>query len=100
VRIPAGAEVRDVSGKVIMPGLVDTHSHIGGGDGGDRSGPLHGDVRILDALNARDDGIRKARAGGLTTVNIMPGSGPADERPDGVRQAARGAHDLRHALLR
>jgi imidazolonepropionase-like amidohydrolase len=75
VRIPSGAEVRDVSGKVIMPGLVDTHSHIGGGDGGDRSGALHGDVRIIDALNARDDGIRKARAGGLTTVNIMPGSG-------------------------
>lgn len=75
VTVPAGAEVRDVSGKVIMPGLVDTHSHIGGGDGGDASGPTHGDVRILDAINVRDDGIRKARAGGLTTVNIMPGSG-------------------------
>jgi imidazolonepropionase-like amidohydrolase len=75
VRIPANAEILDFTGKVIMPGLVDTHSHIGGGDGGDRSGPLHGDVRILDAINARDDGIRKARAGGLTTVNIMPGSG-------------------------
>ena len=75
VPIPAGAEVRDVAGKVVMPGLVDTHSHIGGGDGGDRSSSLHGDVRILDALDARDDGIRKARAGGLTTVNIMPGSG-------------------------
>jgi imidazolonepropionase-like amidohydrolase len=75
VNVPAGAEVRDVSGKVIMPGLVDTHSHIGGGDGGDRSGPIHGDVRILDALNAQDDGIHRARAGGLTTVNIMPGSG-------------------------
>jgi imidazolonepropionase-like amidohydrolase len=75
VRVPANAEIRDVSGKIIMPGLVDTHSHIGGGDGGDRSAPLHGDVRILDAINARDDGIRKARAGGLTTVNIMPGSG-------------------------
>lgn len=75
VQIPSNAEVRDVSGKVIMPGLVDTHSHIGGGDGGDRSGALHGDVRIIDALNARDDGIRKARAGGITTVNIMPGSG-------------------------
>ena len=75
VRIPEGADVRDVTGKVIMPGLVDTHSHIGGGDGGDRSGPIHGDVRILDALDARHDGIRKARAGGVTTANIMPGSG-------------------------
>jgi imidazolonepropionase-like amidohydrolase len=75
VRIPEGADLRDVAGKVIMPGLVDTHSHIGGGDGGDRSGPIHGDVRILDALDARHDGIRKARAGGVTTANIMPGSG-------------------------
>lgn len=75
VRIPSGAVVRDVSGKVIMPGLVDTHSHIGGGDGGDASAPIHGEVRILDALDARDDRLRTARAGGVTTANIMPGSG-------------------------
>jgi imidazolonepropionase-like amidohydrolase len=74
-RVPADAVVHDVAGKVIMPGLVDTHSHIGGGDGGDRSGPLHPSVRILDALDARDDGIQRAQAGGITTVNIMPGSG-------------------------
>jgi hypothetical protein len=36
---------------------------------------FHPAVRILDALNPRDDGILKARSGGLTTVNIMPGSG-------------------------
>lgn len=75
VRIPSNAEVRDVAGKVIMPGLVDTHSHIGGGDGGDSSAPTHADVRILDSINPRNNGIRKARAGGITTVNIMPGSG-------------------------
>src|SRR5690606_21409380 len=75
VEIPADAEVHDVSGKVIMPGLVDTHSHIGGGDGGDRSAPMHPDVRILDAIDARNDGIQKAQAGGITTVNVMPGSG-------------------------
>jgi imidazolonepropionase-like amidohydrolase len=75
VSIPANAEVRDLAGKVVMPGLVDSHSHIGGGDGGDQSSPTHGDVRILDAINVRDEGIRRARAGGLTTVNIMPGSG-------------------------
>ena len=75
VRIPANAEVHEVAGKVIMPGLVDTHSHIGSGDGGDRSAPMHGDVRILDAIDARDPGIQKAQAGGITTANIMPGSG-------------------------
>ncbi|HTK55573.1 MAG TPA: amidohydrolase family protein [Gemmatimonadales bacterium] len=75
VAIPAGATVVDATRKVIMPGIVDTHSHIGGGSGGDRSDPIQGDVRILDAIDPRDDGIQRAQAGGLTTVNIMPGSG-------------------------
>jgi imidazolonepropionase-like amidohydrolase len=74
-RVPAGAEVHDATGRVIMPGLVDTHSHIGGGEGGDRSSPIHPSVRVLDSIDPRDDGIRRARAGGITTVNVMPGSG-------------------------
>ncbi len=75
VGIPSDAEVIDVSGKVIMPGIVDPHSHIGEGDGGDRSSALHPDVRILDTINPRSDSFRKALAGGITSVNIMPGSG-------------------------
>jgi imidazolonepropionase-like amidohydrolase len=75
VTVPEGARIVDASGKVIMPGLVDTHSHIGGGDGGDGTNAFHPAVRILDAIDPRDDGILKARSGGLTTVNIMPGSG-------------------------
>jgi len=73
--VPDDAERIDVTGKVIIPGLVDTHSHIGGGSGGDSSAPVQPDVRILDSINPRDPGFRKARAGGLTTLNIMPGSG-------------------------
>jgi len=67
--------VYDVKGKVIMPGLVDTHSHIGEGDGGDRSSTTHPDVRILDAVDPMSDTFKKAIAGGITTVNVMPGSG-------------------------
>jgi imidazolonepropionase-like amidohydrolase len=73
--IPAGAEVRELKGMVIMPGLVDTHSHIGGGSGGDQSAPIQPDVRLLDSFNARDTSLKRARAGGITTVNVMPGSG-------------------------
>ncbi len=73
--IPPDAERIDVAGRVIMPGLVDTHSHVGGGWGGDGSGPIQPDVRILDSINVRDSGFRKCRAGGLTALNIMPGSG-------------------------
>jgi imidazolonepropionase-like amidohydrolase len=75
VEIPAGAETVDVSGKVLMPGLVDTHSHIGGGWAADGSAPIQPDVSVLDAIDARDPGFQRARAGGLTTLNVMPGSG-------------------------
>lgn len=73
--IPAGAQVREVGGMVIMPGLVDSHSHIGGGSGGDQSAPIQPEVRLLDSFNARDTSLKRARAGGVTTVNVMPGSG-------------------------
>jgi len=75
VSVPAGATVHDVAGKVILPGLVDTHSHIGGGRAADGSAPIQPDTSVLDAINARDAGFQRARAGGITTVNVMPGSG-------------------------
>ncbi len=73
--IPAGATLHDVSGKVILPGLICTHSHLGGIGGGDGSGPIQPEVRIYDSTNVLDAGFRRAVAGGLTTLNIMPGSG-------------------------
>ena len=63
VQIPANAQVNDAAGKVIMPGLVDTHSHIGGGAGGDASAPIQPEVRIMDSINARDTGLQRAQAG-------------------------------------
>ncbi len=75
ISIPAGATVVDVSGKVIIPGIVDTHSHVGGVAGGDSSGPMQPEVRLLDSINVRDAGFDRARAGGITTANLMPGSG-------------------------
>ncbi len=75
LQIPADAQRIDCTGKLIMPGIVDTHSHIGGGWGADSSGPIQPDVRVLDSINVRDPGFIRARAGGLTTLNVMPGSG-------------------------
>ncbi len=74
-KVPDGAETRDLKGKVLMPGLVDSHSHIGGVEGADSSAPIQPDIRALDSINVRDARIHKARAGGITTVNVMPGSG-------------------------
>ncbi len=75
VSIPSDADVRSAAGMVIMPGIVDTHSHIGQVAGADRSGPIQPEVRAMDAINPLASNIAKARAGGVTTANVMPGSG-------------------------
>ncbi|HEX4592248.1 MAG TPA: hypothetical protein VH120_20100, partial [Gemmataceae bacterium] len=86
--IPEGVTVlRDLPvGSVIIPGLVDSHSHIGiyprpgvpaNSDGNEMSGPVQGGLRALDAVWPDDPGIRMATAGGVTVANIMPGSGNA-----------------------
>lgn len=75
VAVPAGAVTVDVSGKTLIPGLVCSHSHIGSVAGADSSGPIQPEVRALDAIDPRDPGIQKAQAGGITTANVMPGSG-------------------------
>jgi imidazolonepropionase-like amidohydrolase len=84
VQIPVGANVEDASGKIIMPGIVDSHSHIGidgsptvsdGQDANESSGPVQPALRALDAIDPMDPNIRMASAGGITTANIMPGSG-------------------------
>ncbi len=84
VKIPKNARIVDVRGKVIIPGLVDSHSHLGvatrplekpNSDGNERSGAVQSIVRALDSINPFDPGIRMAQAGGVTTANVMPGSG-------------------------
>ena len=75
VLIPDGATIISVEGKTIMPGLVCTHSHIGDVSGGDGSHPIQPDVRVRDSINVRDATVFRARAGGITTANIMSGSG-------------------------
>lgn len=76
VRIPQDADVTELDpGSVIMPGIVDTHSHVGEVSGADRSAPVQPETRALDSINIRSSGITRALAGGITSVNVMPGSG-------------------------
>lgn len=77
VPVPAGARVIEASGKVITPGMIDEHSHIGTrpNDLNDRPmiiGPQH---RFLDALDLDDPAWRDAVKGGVTTLTSGPGSG-------------------------
>lgn len=84
--LPKDTEIRRCDGLTIIPGLVDTHSHIGiyprphvqaHSDGNEMSGPVQPGLRAIDAIWPDDPGIRMATAGGVTTANIMPGSGNA-----------------------
>lgn len=78
VRLSSDVQIVDLAGKTIMPGLVDTHSHIGEPAGADGSSPIQPDVRILDSVNPRASSLQRAQTGGITTVNVMPGSGHLD----------------------
>jgi imidazolonepropionase-like amidohydrolase len=75
VDVPPNAEEHDLAGKTVMPGLVDTHSHIGQVSGGDGSAALHPDARTIDAINVRHPSMNRARAGGITAVQVLSGSG-------------------------
>ncbi len=78
VRLSSDVEIINVKGKVIMPGLVDTHSHVGEPAGADGSAPIQPDIRILDSVNPYSSSLQRAQTGGITTVNVMPGSGHLD----------------------
>ena len=75
VELPPDASTIDASGRVILPGLVCTHSHVGEPWGADSSDPIQPEVRSFDGMDVRAASVHRARAGGLTTINAMPGSG-------------------------
>jgi imidazolonepropionase-like amidohydrolase len=85
VKVPEGAEVIDAKGKVVMPGLVEAHCHIGiweekigwaGSDGNEATDPATPHVRALDGIkaNADEGGLLAALETGITTAQVLPGS--------------------------
>lgn len=71
---PAGAVTIDATGKYVMPGIIDPHSHLMSDAINEGSLSVTSMVRIADVLNPTDRGIYRAAAGGVTTINILHGS--------------------------
>ena len=80
---PQGATVVDATGKTITPGLIDTHSHIGvyplpatdgNEDGNEATSPSTAEVWAEHAFWPQDPSIPRALSGGVTTIQVLPGS--------------------------
>ncbi len=80
---PSGALVIDAKGGFITPGLIDTHSHlgvyawpgsIGTSDGNEMSNPVTPHMRSESGFWPQDPALWRALAGGVTTLQVLPGS--------------------------
>jgi len=99
VRLSSDIPTVNLEGKVIMPGLVDSHSHIGEGAGADGSSPIQPDVRLLDSVNVRASSLQRAQSGGITTVNVMPGSGHLNSGQTLYLKLRDGANKIEDLLI-
>ena len=57
--------------------VVDANSHVGAIDLDSAKGPILPWLRSIDGLNTHDEGFQLAMAGGVTTVQVLPGSNNA-----------------------
>lgn len=81
--VPEGARVIDAGGRLVTPGCVEAHCHVGlhnegmqweGRDYNERSDPLTPQMRAIDSINPQDEGLALALRGGVTTACTGPGS--------------------------
>ncbi|NCF15765.1 MAG: amidohydrolase family protein, partial [Gammaproteobacteria bacterium] len=78
-----GADVVDATGKWVTPGIIDVHSHLGvypspgtvsHSDGNEATAPVTAEVWAEHSVWPHDPGFTTALAGGVTAMQILPGS--------------------------
>ena len=83
IPIPQGAEVIDAQGRLVTPGCIDAHCHIGldneamaweGADFNEMVDPITPQMRAIDSINPLDEAFSEAIQGGVTTACTGPGS--------------------------
>lgn len=81
--VPKDAEIIDGKDLVAFPGIIDVHCHatvweeeIGMSlqDGNEMTDPITPQIRVLDAINPMEKGLRRAISGGVTCICVSPGS--------------------------
>ncbi len=80
---PGGARIIDADGRWVTPGIIDVHSHLGvypspalsaHSDGNEMSAPVTAEVWAEHSVWPQDPGFAAALAGGVTTLQVLPGS--------------------------
>ena len=83
VTAPEGVQTIDADGKWVTPGIIDNHSHLGDypspstastSDGNEATSPNTSQVWAEHSVWPQDAGFTRALAGGVTTLQILPGS--------------------------
>ena len=74
-----GAEVVDAGGRLVTPGCVESHCHVGCRDMNvtdinEKSDPLTPHLQAIDSFNPQDEYVSDALRGGVTTICTGPGS--------------------------
>lgn len=74
ISAPNGVQSIDATGKYLMPGIIDAHSHVALDVVNEASAPITSEVRMKDVVNPFEIGIYRALAGGVTVSHAMHGS--------------------------
>ncbi|MFT5144837.1 MAG: imidazolonepropionase-like amidohydrolase [Rhodothermales bacterium] len=74
ITAPDGVEVVDATGKFVMPGIIDAHSHIALSSVNEGTSPVTAEVTMEDVVDPYDISIYRALAGGVTSAHLMHGS--------------------------
>lgn len=74
IRTPRGVQEIDATGKFVMPGIIDAHSHIAGSAINEGTSQVTAEVSMEDVVDPMDVSIYRALAGGVTSIHLMHGS--------------------------
>ena len=77
IEAPEGIKIIDASGKFVIPGIIDTHTHIALSGTNEGSESITSEVNMRDVLDAEDTGIYTALSGGVTMIHTLHGSANA-----------------------